>query len=61
MSISRSFAVRIFAVQALDRILHGGGKFTIGASELLKQHIAKARVRLVDADSEHELLDVMIH
>ena len=54
-------AVWIFAVQSLDRILHGGGKLAIGASELLEQHIAEARVRLVDTYGEHELLDMMIH
>ena len=55
------FAVRIFAVQALDRILHGGGEFAIRAAELLKQHVAETRIGLVDADRVHKFLDVVIH
>ena len=55
------FAVRIFAIEALNGILHGGRQFAVGAAELLQQHVAETRVRLVDADGVHELLDVMIH
>ncbi len=51
----------IFAVQALHRILHGGGQFTIGAAKLFQQHIAEARIRLVDPDGVHKFFDVMIH
>jgi len=54
-------AVRIFAVEALDRILHRGCELAVRAPELFKKHISKTRVRFVDADGEHELLDVMIH
>ena len=39
-------AIRIFAIEALDRVLHGGGKFAVGAAELLEQHVAEARIRL---------------
>jgi hypothetical protein len=41
--------------------LHGCGEFSVRSAELLEQHIAKTRIRLADANSEHELLDVMIH
>jgi hypothetical protein len=54
-------AVRVLAIEALDRILHRGCEFTVRAPELFKEHISKTRVRFVDADGEHELLDVMIH
>ena len=54
-------AIRILAIEALDRILHCGGEFAVGAAELFKEHIAKARIRFVDADGEHQFLDVVIH
>ena len=55
------FAVRILAVQALNRILHGGRELAVGAAELLQKHVAEARIRLVDANRVHEFLDVVIH
>ena len=55
------FALRILAIEALDRILHRGGELAVGAAELLEQHIAETRIRLVDADGVHQLLDVVIH
>ena len=55
------FAGGIFAVESLDGILHRGRKFAVGAAELFEQHVAELRIRLVDADRVHELLDVMIH
>jgi hypothetical protein len=55
------FAVRVLAIEALDRILHGGGKLAVGTSELLQEHVSKAGIRLIDPDGVHELLDVMIH
>src|ERR1700753_2131984 len=54
-------AVRILAVQSLNRILHRGGKFAVRSAELLEQHIAETNIRLVHADREHQLLDVVIH
>ncbi|MGY3469810.1 hypothetical protein ACVW0I_006681 [Bradyrhizobium sp. LM6.11] len=54
-------AIGIFAVQPLYRVLHGGREFAIGAAELLKQHVAKAGIRLVHPNGEHQLLDVVIH
>ena len=51
----------IVAVEALDRILHRGGKLAIGAAELLQQHVAETRVGRIDAHRVHELLDVVIH
>jgi hypothetical protein len=53
--------IRIFAIEALDGILHGGSEFAVGAAELLKQHVAKSRIGLVNADGEHEFFNVMIH
>ena len=35
------FARGIFAIEALDGVLHGGGEFAVGAAELLQQHIAE--------------------
>ncbi len=55
------FALRILAIEPLDRILHRRGELAVGAAELLEQHVAEARVGLVDADGVHELLDVVIH
>src|SRR5258708_38098768 len=54
-------AARIFAIEALDRILHRGCELAVRAPELFKEHVSKTRVRFVDADGEHELLGVMIH
>jgi hypothetical protein len=54
-------AVRILAIEPLNRILHRGRQLAIGASELFKEHIAKARVWFVDANSEHQFLHVVIH
>ena len=54
-------AVGIVAVEALDRVLHRGGELAVGAAELLQQHVAKARIGLVDANGVHQLLDVVIH
>ncbi|MET4799686.1 hypothetical protein ABIA96_002253 [Bradyrhizobium sp. LB11.1] len=54
-------AVRIFAIETLDGILHGGRQLAVGPAELLQQHVAEPRIGLVDPDCEHELLDVMIH
>ena len=55
------FAVGIFAIQALDRVLHRRCEFAVGTAELLKQHVAETRIRFVDANGVHELFDVMIH
>ena len=54
-------AFRIFAIQALNRILHRCRQFAVGAAELLKQHIAETGIWFVDAHGVHELFDVMIH
>ena len=55
------FSRGVFAVEPLDRILHRRGELAVGATELLQQHVAEARVRLVHADGVHELLYVVIH
>ena len=39
------FSLRVFAIQALDRVLHGGGKLAVGAAELLEQHVAELGIR----------------
>jgi hypothetical protein len=52
---------RILAIEALDRILHRSSELTIGAAELLQQHVAKLWVGLIDANRIHQLLDVVIH
>ena len=54
-------AVRILAIEPLYRILHGGRELAVGAAELLKEHIAEARVGFIDANGEHQFLDMMIH
>jgi hypothetical protein len=54
-------AVRVFAIEALDRVLHRGCELAVRAPELFKEHISKTGGRFVDADGEHKLLDVMIH
>ena len=55
------FALRILAIEPLDRILHRRRELAVRAAELLEQHVAEARIGLVDSDRVHELLDVMIH
>jgi hypothetical protein len=55
------FAVWIFAIEALDRVLHRRRELAIGTAELLKQHIAELWIRLIDTDGVHKLFDVMIH
>ena len=54
-------AIRILAIETLNRILHRGREFAVGAAELFKKHVAETGVRLVDADGEHQLLHVVIH
>src|SRR5688572_1696734 len=49
------------AVQSLNRILHRGREFPIGAAELFKKHIAKAWIGFIDTHGIHELFNVMIH
>ena len=39
-------AIRILAIEALDRILHGSGQLAIRAAELLEQHVSEARIGL---------------
>ena len=55
------FAVGIFAIQSLNRVLHRGSQFAVRAAELLEQHVAKAGIGLVDANGVHEFFDVVIH
>jgi hypothetical protein len=42
-------------------MLHRGCEFAIGTAELLKEHVAKVCIWFIDADGEHQFLDVMIH
>lgn len=51
----------VVAVKTLYGILHGGREFAVGAPELLKEHVAEFRIRLVDPNRIHEPFDVMIH
>ncbi len=39
-------ALRIVAVQSLNRILHRGGELAVGAAELFEQHVAEPRIGL---------------
>ena len=55
------FSLRVFAIEALDRVLHGGGKLAVGAAELLEQHVAELGIRSIDAHRVHQFLDVMVH
>ena len=55
------FAPRIVAIKSLDRILHRRRELAIRAAELLQQHVAELRIRLVDANRVHKLFDVMVH
>ena len=55
------FAIGIFAIDALDGVLHGGRQFAVGAAELLQQHIAEHWIGLIDVDRVHEFLDVVVH
>ena len=55
------FAIGIFAIEALNGVLHRRRELAIGTAELLEQHIAEGRIGFVDTDGVHKLLDVMIH
>ena len=61
MSISRSLRSGSSQLRPWIGVLHRRGQFAVGAAELLQQHVAEARVGLVDADGVHQLLDVVIH
>ena len=43
----------VFAVQALDRLLHCGSEFAFGPAELLEEHDFQRRIGCVDADGMH--------
>ena len=61
MSINKSYD-RVFAVRSrLNRILHGGSKFSVRTPELLEQHTAEPWIRLSDIDGVHQLFHVVIH
>ncbi len=51
----------IDAVPALDGVLHGGGEFSVGAAELLKQELAELDVGSADVDGVHKFFNVVIH
>ena len=55
------FPLGILAVQTLNGVLHCRGKLSVGAAELLEQHIAELWIRGVDAHGVHQFLDVVIH
>ena len=55
------FAVGIFAIEALDGVLHRRRELAVGTAELLKQHVAETRIGFVDANGVHKFFDVMIH
>jgi hypothetical protein len=55
------FAFRVVAVEPLHGILHGGGKFSVCAAELFKEHIAESRIGYTDADGVHQLFDMVVH
>lgn len=52
---------RIFAIQALDRILHRGSEFAVGAAKLLEKHVTEFRIGFVDANRVHKFFDLVIH
>jgi hypothetical protein len=54
------FALGVFAVQALNGVLHRSGEFPVRASELLEEHVPEAWIRKVYPDGIHKLLDVVI-
>jgi hypothetical protein len=55
------FSCSVFAIEALDRVLHRSGKFAVGAAKLFQKHIAKARIRLVNPHGVHKFFDMVIH
>ena len=55
------FTLKIITVKALNGILHGCGKFTVGATELLQQHVAKARIGCAYVNGVHQFLNMVIH
>src|SRR5947209_9968498 len=55
------FTFQIFAIQSLNGVLHSGGKFSIGSSKLLQQHVAESWIRSADVDGIHKLFDVVVH
>ena len=55
------FASGIFAVDALDRILHGCRQFSVGPAELLQKHGAEPGIGCTDSNRVHKFLDMVIH
>ena len=54
-------ALRILAVQSLNRVLHRGGELAVSAAELFQQHVAELRVRRIDANRVHEFFHMVVH
>src|ERR1700733_7735852 len=55
------FALGVVAIQALNRILHGSGQFTVSTSELFEQHVAKLRIGRADLHGVHQFLNMVVH
>ena len=55
------FALCVVAVQPLNGILHCRSQLAVRSAELLEQHVSESRIRLVDADRVHQLLNVVVH
>ena len=51
----------IFAVKALDGILHRCRQLSVCSAKLFKQHVAKARIRFAYIDGVHQFLHMVIH
>ena len=55
------FAIGVFAIEALDGVLHRRGQLAVGSPKLLKKHVAECGIGFVDPNSVHKLFDVVIH
>ena len=40
------FAIGVFAIEALDGVLHRRGELAVGSPKLLKKHVARMRDRV---------------
>src|SRR5262249_35561625 len=55
------FPCSVVTIQSLQEVLHGGGKLSVGATDLFEQHIAEPRIRRVDTHRIQELFHVVVH
>src|SRR4051812_29489398 len=54
-------ALRVLAVETLDRVLQSSSQLAVGTAKLFQEHIAEAGIGLIHPDRVHQLLHMVIH